>query len=337
MMTLPPLSLPLAAAVGGLVILLTGLVRRWLVRRQILDRPNDRSSHTLPTPRGGGLAVVPVVLAAWAVHGAPAPFGTPALTWAVLLGAALLAGLSWLDDRHTLPPLPRFLAQIAGVAAVLLLLPAEALVFQGLLPAWLDRLVAGFAWLWFVNLTNFMDGIDGITGVETASVGLGLALLAALGLAGPAVGVPGVVLLAAALGFLVWNWHPARLFMGDVGSIPLGFLMGFLLIVLAADGQLAAAILLPLYYLTDATVTLLKRLVRREKVWQAHRSHFYQQAVQKGLSHARVSGAVAVVNLGLIGCALAAAAGWPVPALAGGAVLVTALCWRLSRGAAGLT
>lgn len=330
---LPPLALPLAAAAGALVLLLTGLVRRWLVRRQIMDTPNARSSHSLPTPRGGGLAVVPVVIAGWAVHGGPLPWHAPGVEAVVLLAAALLAAVSWWDDRHTLPPLPRFLAQFVAVGTVLTLLPSDALVFQGWLPVWADRLLAGLCWLWFVNLYNFMDGIDGITGVETAGIGAGLALLAALGLTTPAVGVPGVMLLAAALGFLAWNWHPARLFLGDVGSVPLGFLIGFLLILLAAGGDLAAALILPLYYLVDASVTLLRRLARGEKPWQAHRDHFYQQAVHRaGLSPRRVSGAVAVVNGGLIGCAIAAAAGAPWIALAGATVLVIVLCRWMARG-----
>lgn len=329
----PALALPLFAAVAAAVVLATGLVLPWLRRRQILDRPNDRSSHSLPTPRGGGLAVMAVLLPAWGLAAPDSLAGGAGPTVIALLCAAGLAAVSWLDDLRGLPPLPRFLAQGLAVAVVLALLPGEALVFQGVLPLALDRLLTALCWLWFINLYNFMDGIDGITGVETASIGGGVAVLAAAGLAAPVLLAPGVVVLAAALGFLVWNWHPAKLFMGDVGSVPLGFLLGLLLITLAVEGQLAAALILPLYHIADATLTLLRRLRRGEKPWEAHRSHFYQRAVRGGLGHGRVSGAVAVANLGLIGCAVVAAAGLPWLGLLAAVALVAALLTALSRRA----
>jgi len=317
-------------------VVLTRLWLAWLRHRQILDLPNGRSSHDRPTPRGGGVAPVAVVLALWgwtAVSGAgPDPFGDPLLT-AVVIGAALgLATVSWLDDVFTLPALPRFVVQCLGVAAGLILLPAEALVFQGALPQAADRFVTALGWLWFVNLFNFMDGIDGISGTETTALGGGLAVLAALGFAPAAVGLPGLALAGAALGFLVWNWHPAKVFLGDVGSVPLGYLLGFLLIVLAGSGQLAAALILPLYYLADATLTLLRRLSRGAKPWQPHREHFYQVAVRGGWSHARVSGLIAAANGLLVACAVVAAAGQPAAGLAvagaGVAGVLGLLAWR---------
>lgn len=332
-MTTPALLLPLLAAVAAAVVVATGLLLGWLRRRQIMDRPNERSSHSLPTPRGGGLAVMAVVLPAWAAAGGVAAFGAPVVTVAALVFAALLAAISWLDDVRTLPALPRFLAQGVAVGLVLVLLPRDALVFQGVAPLWLDRLVTGLAWVWFVNLYNFMDGIDGITGVQTASIGGGLVLLAVIGLGPATLAAPALIVTAAALGFLYWNWHPAKLFMGDVGSVPLGFLLGFLLIALAASGDLAAAVILPLYYLVDATVTLCRRLLRGEKPWQPHRSHFYQRAVRAGLSHAQVSFAIAVGNLGLVGCALVAAAGAPWLGLAAAVVVVAVMCGGMARRA----
>ncbi|EKV27400.1 Undecaprenyl-phosphate N-acetylglucosaminyl 1-phosphate transferase [Caenispirillum salinarum AK4] len=253
------------------------------------------------------------------------------MTVSILAAAAVLAAVSWIDDRRQLPPLPRLTVQAAAVALGMTLLPAEALVLDGALPVWLDHTLAGVGWLWFVNLYNFMDGIDGITGVETGSIGGGLAILALAGLAPEGFLVPGVVLVAAAMGFLLWNWHPARLFMGDVGSVPLGYVVGFLLIALAASGHLAAAVILALYYLVDATVTLLRRIVRGEKPWTPHRSHFYQLAVRGGLGHDRASAAIAIVNAGLIGCAVAAAAGHGLAGLAGAAGLVVLLCGGFLR------
>jgi len=128
------------------------------------------------------------------------------------------------------------------------------------LPPLGDHLFAALAWIWFINLYNFMDGIDGITGVETATIGLGLTLVSLVaGLAAPVAGL-GMAMAGAACGFLLWNWTPAKLFLGDVGSVPLGFLAGFLLLYLASEGHLAPAIILPLYYLFDAMATLLRRL-----------------------------------------------------------------------------
>ncbi len=304
----------------------TRLVLGWLHQRQILDHPNERSSHSLPIPRGGGLGVVPVVaamliLTAFVVPGGYAPV--------LAAGALILMAVSWLDDRKGLAPLPRFLLQAAIIAATLIGVPTKELVFQGLLPLWADRLLVALGWLWFVNLYNFMDGIDGITGIETATIGIGIAITGDQ-FAPQAAGVA-----AAGLGFLVWNWHPARIFLGDSGSIPLGFVLGGLLIHLAGSGHLAAALILPAYYLADATITLLWRLKDGETVWQPHRRHFYQRAVQGGKSHSQVSLAILAGNVALIGCAWIATTG---PAALGALLavaVVAALLTLLTRWAKG--
>lgn len=264
------------------------------------------------------------VLAAWGLA-ALMGWNLGGWSWAAVLGAGVLMAVSWLDDRINLPPGPRFLAHILAVAALLALLPGDALLFQGWLPLWLDRLVTVLGWLWFVNLYNFMDGIDGITGIETACLGVGIAVIALLA-GGPVDAAPLALACAAAgLGFLVWNWHPARIFLGDVGSVPLGFLLGGLLVQLAAAGQLAAAIILPAYYLADATITLVRRALRGEKVWQAHRQHFYQRAVQGGKTHAQVSLAILAGNLLLLGCALVSVMVSPWPGVVAGLAVVAGL------------
>ncbi len=309
------------ATVLAVFLLTVALVRGvlgWLRHRQILDLPNERSSHSLPTPRGGGLAVTPVCLAAWLVL-AVTGHALPGIPW-VAAGAAVLLALSWADDRFSLPAAPRFAVHFLACALGLAVLPQHALILQGLLPWWADRLVALLGYVWFVNLTNFMDGIDGITGVEVASVAAGLALLAWLEQRAGAV-LPPLALLAAALGFLVWNWHPAKLFLGDSGSVPLGYLLGWLLLDLAGHGHLAAGLILPLYYLADATLTLIRRAVRGEKLWQAHRQHFYQRAVRGGISHSGVALRILAVNGALIALALAAGR-WPLAALAAAALTV---------------
>lgn len=323
----------LAAATAAATTLLVGLVRVQLLRRGILDRPNARSSHDIPTPRGGGLGVMAVVLPLWVVVAFIGPEGGSAETatanWAIPLAALALAAISWIDDLRSLGTLPRLGVQFATAAAGVILLPG--LVFQGLFPAWLDAALAAIGWIWFVNLFNFMDGIDGITGIEAAGIGAGILIISLISANGvETLHLHALVIAAAAIGFLVWNWPPARIFLGDIGSIPLGYLLGWLLLTLAATGHWAAALILPLYYLSDTTLTLLRRLARGEKVWQAHREHFYQQAVQNGRSHGQVSLAVGAANLALIALAVSTthpATGliWSFAAIAAALALVAGL------------
>jgi len=293
----------------------------WLRKRRILDHPNERSSHSHPTPRGGGLAVTPVILIGWAVL---AGLGL-ALSgqFIVMAGALALLLLSWRDDRASLPARLRLLVHFAAVAAGLSALPDHQFVFQGLLPFWADRLAAAILWVWFLNLYNFMDGIDGITGVETLCLSVGLMLMS------PAT-EQSAVLAGAALGFLIWNWHPAKIFLGDSGSVPLGYLLAWLLLRLAAQGMWAAALILPAYYLADATITIAKRAWRREKIWQAHRQHFYQRAVQGGASHARVAVLVLLSDIALIEAARwSQVSAWQ--GLGAAAVMTAALLFVLHR------
>lgn len=203
-------------------------------------------------------------------------------------------------------------------------------VFQGWLPPGPDAVAAALLWVWFANLFNFMDGIDGIAASEAAAVGLGLLLIGGAAEAGPAAAI-----LGAALGFLIWNWAPARIFMGDVGSVPLGYALAFLLYELALRGDRAAALILPLYFLADATLTLLWRLARGERVWQAHRQHFYQRAVQRGLGHDAVVLCVIATDLVLIGCAWAVVSGWSVAGLAVAALTVALLLVALGTAKRG--
>src|SRR5262249_3508936 len=144
-------------------------------------------------------------------------------------------------------------------------------------------------WIWWINLFNFMDGIDGLAGSEAAAIGGGLLLFANLSAAAdPDLVLPAAVLTGAAVRFLAWDWSPAQIFLGDVGSAPLGYLLGYLLLGFAARGHWKIALILPLYFLADATITLGRRLLRGERVWQAHRDHYYQRAVRHGLSHSAV-------------------------------------------------
>lgn len=315
------------------VMLLTGRLRRLLIRNRVLDMPGERSSHTVPTPRGAGLVLVPVILLAFAALNLTGTVPAGRAGWIVIVAIAALAGISWVDDRRGLSPLTRLVAQFGWVIVGLFALPPPGLIFQGILPHWLDWTIAAALWVWFINVFNFMDGIDGLAGSETAAIGVGLALLV---LAVPGLfpfGALGLVLIGAVLGFLVWNWQPARIFLGDVGSVPLGYFIGWLLLGVATQGYWAAALILPAYYLGDATLTLAIRLWRREKIWQAHREHFYQRAVRGGMSHQATVIWIGLFNLGLIGLAFVSTAGTisSIAALGAAAFIVAVLLWYFAR------
>jgi UDP-N-acetylmuramyl pentapeptide phosphotransferase/UDP-N-acetylglucosamine-1-phosphate transferase len=306
-----------------------------LTRRAVIDVPNERSSHVVPKPRGGGIAVVTVMLVGWI--GWLALQGN--LDGKSLLLAGLTAGLavlSFIDDLKSLPARLRLLVQAMAVAAGLLVTVPDTGFTDGLVPVWVELPIAGLAWLWFVNLFNFMDGIDGITGIETISIGGGLLGLSVLGGIGAFIQLPALAMVAAIAGFLVWNWQPSKIFIGDVASIPLGFLAGWMLLETgAASGGFsgwAAVLLLPGYYLFDATFTLVKRGLRRENVFEAHRQHFYQQATQRGFSHAGACLAILALNIILIALALFVAPASPVFSVLAGLVAVILLCLLFRRG-----
>lgn len=326
------LSLAAVAALAALTCYwMTGWVLQKLQRRRILDRPTARSSHAAPTPRGGGLAITAVAGSVWLAialaTGADFPSYGLLLLW---LG---LAAVSFLDDVRGLAVLPRLAAQILAVAVGLSLLPQEVRVLQGLVPFWPDRILAALIWLWFVNLYNFMDGIDGLAAVETASLGIGVAAIATIVGLDATAPLSAAAIAGAAIGFGIWNWPPAKLFMGDVGSIGLGFVLGWLLLQLASAGQWLPALILPLYHLADASLTLLLRLLRRQPVWRAHSSHFYQRAARRFSSHAAVALRVGGLNAVLIAIALGAAVApdLAIPCAIAAVAVCGLLLWRFNR------
>ena len=312
-----------------------------VLRRHALAAPNARSSHTVPTPQGGGIAVVGAVclamLAAWLLSAIDAK--TFAALWRVAAAVALLAATGASDDLVHLPVGPRFVLQFIAIALVLAALPDDARVVP-LLPWWVERTVLLVAGVYLVNVVNFMDGIDWMTVAEVVPVTAGLWIAALVGALGAADGALALALLGAVLGFAPFNRPVAKLFLGDVGSLPIGLLLFWLLLRLAANGHLAAAMLLPLYYVADATVTLARRLARGENVLRAHRTHFYQRAIDLGFSVREVVGRVILVNALLAGLALSAIS--TSSAIAGvglltiGGAVVAALLVHFSRPKSGI-
>jgi len=312
-----------AVATGLLACGMTRVLIPILARREILDHPNERSSHLVPTPRGGGIALFGAVLLSWLLL---ARIGSaPSGVFGIALGAILLAAVSWIDDLRGLSPAARLLVQSAAVAIGVSALPE--------LPDFLYLGAIGLVWIWWINLFNFMDGIDGLAGSEAAAIGAGLLMFATVGAgADPALRALAAAVTGAAVGFLVWNWSPARIFLGDVGSVPLGYILGFLLLDRAVRGHWKIALILPLYFLADATITLTRRLIRGERIWLAHREHFYQLAVRRGLGHAAVVRRVIAADLILIGCGWAAENGWGATSLGLSAATVAILLAMLARG-----
>jgi UDP-N-acetylmuramyl pentapeptide phosphotransferase/UDP-N-acetylglucosamine-1-phosphate transferase len=316
----------LAAALlsAGLATLLLPILRRYA-----LARPNARSSHTISTPQGGGIAVV-VATVAISVVIASTYSSEPSASslWMPLVAVSFIALVGAIDDIWTIAVLPRLLLQALSVGIAIACIPTELRILP-IMPWWAERVLMLLAGLWFVNLTNFMDGLDWMTVAEFVPLTAGLALLGQLG-ALPTEGLVIAIALGGALvGFAPFNRPVAKLFLGDVGSLPIGLLVAWLLILLAGDGHLAAAILLPLYYLADATVTLLRRDAKRENFWVAHRSHFYQRATDRGFSVFEIVARVFVLNVILIALAVTTVL-WPglavsVPALACGGALTAYL------------
>jgi len=289
--------LPLAFLLAVLII----KVSMPLLQRYALARPNARSSHRIPTPQGGGIAVVAGALAT-AYGGAVILDVMPGMVAALSLvtGTLLLALIGAWDDIRPMPALPRLALQAACVAMLIGFAPVEETLFPESWPPGLGFAIALLAGLWFVNLVNFMDGLDWIAVAEMVPVTAALALFGWLGFLDPFATLIAAALCGALCGFAVFNKPVARLFLGDVGSLPIGLMVAWLLYLLATDGHFAAAILLPLYFCADATITLIWRALRRERLFEAHRSHFYQRATDNGFTAMQVTGNVLAVNLALI-------------------------------------
>jgi Fuc2NAc and GlcNAc transferase len=302
----------LALSIGAallLALILTGAVRRYAMRHGLLDHPNQRSSHSTPTPRGGGLAIV---IASVLAVGAQRLLGMlePRLFAARVVGGLAVAAVGFMDDRRRVSARLRLLVHAgAAVLAMALLggLPPIQIGAQVLHFGIGGFVFGALAIIWALNLFNFMDGIDGIAAGEAVFVCGAGALLAVRFEAGGGWSPAALAVCAAAVGFLIWNWPPARIFMGDVGSGYLGYAIALFAL---ADGReqpvaIFSWLILGGVFLCDSTATLAVRVLRRERVFDAHRSHAYQRLARRWHSHRQVTLIVAVVNVcWLLPCAL---------------------------------
>jgi Fuc2NAc and GlcNAc transferase len=318
-------------------LVLTGLMRRYALAKQLLDVPNARSSHREATPRGGGLAMVVgfgLLLLAQSVLGD----WDRRLAVAVLPAALLVAAVGFRDDHGHVSVRGRIFVHGVAAAWAIYWLGGGlevALPHGSVAIGRSGQLLALLAMVWFLNLFNFMDGIDGIAAGEAVFLAFAGAWLAALSGLQDLVDAL-LVLGAVALGFLVWNWHPARIFMGDVGSGFLGAVLGMLAYAaVAADGALFWPwVILVAAFVTDASITLARRFLRGERWYEAHRSHAYQRAARRW-GHWRVTSAVLLIDVGWLLPMALLAAGFPgagvLVALAAYAPLVL-LAFRLGAG-----
>jgi UDP-N-acetylmuramyl pentapeptide phosphotransferase/UDP-N-acetylglucosamine-1-phosphate transferase len=295
-------ALAILAAAASLSAFLIILLRP-LLARYAMAQPNARSSHAIPTSQGGGIAVIAATIL---VSGVVLFFSTSASAFQLTLllaGVLLIAAVGVLADKHSVDVAPRLVLQTFAVATVLFALP-HGLRLMPILPWWCERIALVIGGLWFVNLVNFMDGLDWMTVAEVVPITAALAAIGFLGVLPWQDIVLSLALCGAMIGFAFFNCPVATLFLGDVGSLPIGLLLGWLLLQLAGSGARAAAILLPLYYLADSTITLIRRAAHREPFWQAHRTHFYQRATDRGFRVIEIVVTVFVVNAILAALAL---------------------------------
>ena len=286
--------------VALLSLSLTGALRKYALTRNLIDVPNIRSSHSAPTPRGGGVAIVLSFLAALPIFAANDLLPWHAM-WSMLGAGTGVAVLGFLDDHGHIAARWRLLGHfIASVWALYWLggMPVITMFNVDINLAWLGHVLAVLYLVWMLNLYNFMDGIDGIASVEAICVCLGACLLYWLGGFGSLIVAPLLLALAVA-GFLYWNFPPARIFMGDAGSGFLGIILGMLSLQAAwvSSKLLWVWLILLGVFIVDATFTLLRRLLRGDKVYEAHRSHAYQFASRQFGRHLPVTLAVMAINL----------------------------------------
>jgi len=289
-----------AALSAGLIFLL-----KPLLSRHLLAHPNERSSHATATPEGAGYGVVGSVLLVCAALVLFATLPPPSLV-PVLAGAAVLTVIGGLDDAHALAVSWRLLGQALVALGVVLMLPQDFRLLPDLLPLGVERALLVVGVVGFVNAINFLDGLDWMTVAQVVPMTLGAAILCGLGVVPVSLGVLALALLGAMLGFAVFNKHPAQIFLGDAGSLPIGLVLAYVLIYVA-EAHIVSAILLALYSLADTTLTLLRRLRAGERVFSAHRTHFYQRAVAQGLRVPQVTARVFWLGLWLMTLAIAAA------------------------------
>ena len=334
-MVIPQLLLSIIAVVAAAMVsaAITWAIRPWLLRHALAE-PNARSSHRIATPQGAGIAVIGATLFVAGAIVAYADAVNLNVLIAIFAASLFMAIVGFADDIKSIPVLPRLILQAVAVGTILFTVPGDVRIVP-VVPLWIERGLLLLAGLWFVNLVNFMDGLDWMTVAEVVPVTAAMVLLGWFGEFPPSAAIVAAALCGAMVGFAPFNRPVAKVFLGDVGSLPIGLLLGWCLLQLAYNQQIVAAMLLPLYYLSDATVTLLRRLTRGEPVWAAHRTHFYQRATDNGFTVLRVVGEVFALNIALavlaVGSIMTASVMARILFLIAGGLATALVMYRFSR------
>ncbi len=237
------------------------------------DPASLRPDYKKPPLKGGGVVVVMSLIICLLVAD---------INYAIVFAMFMLTATSMLDELIDIFLPIRLLIQLLAVMIAINVVGIE--VFGGLFPMWLDRVITAVLWVWFINLFNLMDGMDGMSPMEMVSIGMGMCLLTVLsGHVFPdMLSIYGLIVAAAGCGFLWWNWYPAKILLGEVGAIPIGFLIGYLLLLAVAAGYSYAAVILPAYYLSDATLTTIRRIYHKRKLLVYHSDYYYLRALTSG-------------------------------------------------------
>ena len=269
------------------------IAKKIFLRWEFVDKPNFRSNHKKPVVLGGGIIIIPIIVIfsflnnyIWNLN--------------ILISILILFFISMWDDFRNIKPLPRLFFHFLAVMIYVIFylyphIEKDFIDDKNILFIFSVFLVFGI--VWFINAFNFMDGINGITSVQVISICL--SLLALDYYVNNEINTLAFSVLIITLVFCYFNWTPASIFLGDAGSIPLGFIIFVLLIEQALKGMWVISAILPLYYLMDTSATLIKRIYKRQRFWEAHKEHFYQQAIKNGFSHSSVSLKLLIVNIGL--------------------------------------
>jgi UDP-N-acetylmuramyl pentapeptide phosphotransferase/UDP-N-acetylglucosamine-1-phosphate transferase len=312
----------------GLSLALSYVAIPLLTKFSILDLPRERSNHTHPVPRGGGVAIMLTVIIMLCLYSA---MHVGVSVMPLVIAIIVVGVVSFVDDVRGVSILIR---SICHLAAAFLLLHSWPLEINRYLFIFLT-----FGLYVFANFYNFMDGIDGAATVGAIHIGFSTFVISLLdngSLLPPNVSLISIIIIGAASAFLIFNWQPARVFLGDVGSITLGFICGWLMINLFLSGYRGAAIIIPLYYMSDSGLTLFMRLIKGKKIWTAHSEHFFQKAVRNGQSHAQVTGSIIVVNCILSGLSVLSTY-YSVPSLIVAVATVVTLLYKLQTKPRGVT
>ena len=293
-------------------IFLLKLCIKLLPKFNLIDKPKKRSNHSDPIPRGGGLIVIPSIIFSifFYIDNQLIDF-YPWYTFCCI--GLILFCISFIDDIYNLPAVPRLFTQIICISFLVFYIDVDVKIFLDKIYFFLQvsdksiifdytiTFLLIILWLWIINLFNFMDGMDGITFSQVCTFSIGIIILSLIGKIPEQYSYLGILMFSSMLGFFFWNAPPAKIFLGDVGSIPLGFIIGSIIMInLLKLENFIPLLTLILFHVMDASLTLIKRIFKKKQIFKAHSDHFYQKKIREGISHREVLTKINIINFSLI-------------------------------------